>query len=205
MPETSDSESIQLVARWQNGDQDAAAELFQRYAERLIGLAHSRLSAKLSARVDPEDVVQSVYGSFFVAARDGRIVIERSGDLWRLLVAITLHKLRRQIEHHTADKRSVAVEQGPAADDSLYGIPPALLAREPSPVEALTLAETLEALLRGLDPVQRRIVELRLQGYSQADIVAETHRSRATVQRVLDLVKEQAGELMHGVREREQS
>jgi RNA polymerase sigma-70 factor (ECF subfamily) len=204
MSEAADNESIRLVARWQGGDQQAAAALFQRYAQRLLALAHSRLSTKLAARVDPEDVVQSVCRSFFVAARAGRVVIERSGDLWPLLVAITLHKLRRQLEYHTADKRSVAAEHR-AGDDCLYGIPAGLLAREPSPVEAVTLAEILESVLRGLDPVQRRIVELRLQGCSHAEIVAETHRSRATVQRVLDQVKEQAGQLVHGAREKGRS
>jgi RNA polymerase sigma-70 factor (ECF subfamily) len=205
MSDATDNESIRLVARWREGDQRAATELFQRYTERLIALAHSRMATKLAARVDPEDVIQSVYGSFFAAASAGRIVIERSGDLWRLLVAITLHKLRRQREHHTADKRSVAAEQDLAGDDSFYGIPATLLARDPSPVEAVTLAETLESIMRGLDPVQRRIVDLRLQGHSHAEIVAETHRSRATVQRVLDLVKQQAGEVMLRVREKGQS
>ena len=42
-----------LVERWRQGDQQAAAELFQRYASRLIALAHSRLPTNLSHRVDP--------------------------------------------------------------------------------------------------------------------------------------------------------
>jgi hypothetical protein len=36
-------QSGNLVARWRDGDQQAAAVLFQRYADRLIGLARSRL------------------------------------------------------------------------------------------------------------------------------------------------------------------
>lgn len=82
--------SNHLVARWQQGDQTAAAELFQRYASRLIALARSQLSVKLAQRVDPEDVVQSVYRSFFVDARNGRYDFQHGGDLWRLLVTMTL-------------------------------------------------------------------------------------------------------------------
>ena len=37
-----------LLARCRNGDQQAAAELFRRYADRLIALARSRLSARLA-------------------------------------------------------------------------------------------------------------------------------------------------------------
>ena len=60
-----DDESIELLDRVRQGDEQAATELFDRYVERLIRLAQSRLSAKLRRRVDAEDVVQSVYRSFF--------------------------------------------------------------------------------------------------------------------------------------------
>src|SRR6202022_1988105 len=96
-----------LVARWRAGDQQAAAELFQRYADRLIALARSRLSARLARTVDPEDVVHSAYRSFFADPRAGRYDLERGGDLWRLLVAITLHKLYHQVDRSKAAKRNV--------------------------------------------------------------------------------------------------
>ena len=38
------NDSSTLLARWRDGDQQAAAELFQRYAAQLIALAHQRLS-----------------------------------------------------------------------------------------------------------------------------------------------------------------
>ena len=49
-------------------------------------------------------------------------MIARSGDLWRLLAAITINKLRKQVERHTADKRSPAHEQSFAGESSLRGI-----------------------------------------------------------------------------------
>jgi RNA polymerase sigma factor (sigma-70 family) len=185
-------DSLALLARWRDGDQGAAAELFQRYAERLIGLAQRRLSEKMTARVDPEDVVQSVYGSFFAGARNGRFVLQQSGDLWRLLVAITLHKVRRQVRHHTAQKRSIDREQSPGGADP--DIPAELLAQEPSPDEAVALAEILEAVLRRLKPVHRRMVELRLQGHTIPEIAVDTQRCLATVEDVLHQVKERLGQ-----------
>lgn len=53
-----ESDSINLVARWREGDQRAATELFQRYANHLVALAQQRLSVKLASRVDPEDVIR---------------------------------------------------------------------------------------------------------------------------------------------------
>src|SRR5207245_6051067 len=102
-----DNQSAELMARWRGGDQQAADALFQRHAERLLALVRTRLSSQLARRFDPEDVVQSAYRSFFVGARDGRYVLTRSGDLWRLMVGITLNKLYRQVQHHQDRKRVV--------------------------------------------------------------------------------------------------
>src|SRR5205814_1905623 len=71
--------SAELVARIRAGDEQAEDALFQRFTERLIAKAAARLSPKLARRVDPEDVVQSALATFFRKARDGRIVLRRSG------------------------------------------------------------------------------------------------------------------------------
>ncbi|MGE3805738.1 MAG: RNA polymerase sigma factor [Gemmataceae bacterium] len=184
--------SVYLLSRWQQGDEAAAKELFERYAERLIALAHSRLSARLAARVGPEDVVQSVYCSFFAGARAGRYVLEQSGDLWRLLVTITVNKVQHQWKRHTSAKRSVNVESPQAGpEDGSLPLSPEMLAREPSPDESAALAELLEQLMTGLDPVHRQIFELRLQGHQCNEIAERTGRSRPTVRRVLDNIKQQ--------------
>src|SRR5262245_23178700 len=106
-----DEQSGELVGRWQKGDQQAAADLFRRYADRLIALARSRLPTKVKSRLDAEDVVQSVYRSFFAGAKDGRYELLRGGDLWRLLVTITLNKVARQVQRNARDKRAVDREQ----------------------------------------------------------------------------------------------
>jgi RNA polymerase sigma-70 factor (ECF subfamily) len=60
-----DQPTDNLLERLQKGDQAAAAGLFRRYVDRLIALARSRLRGAMAGRVDPEDVVQSAYRSFF--------------------------------------------------------------------------------------------------------------------------------------------
>src|SRR4051794_13811304 len=72
--------SLILLERYRRGDDRAADAIFARYFERLTLLARSRLSARLARRTDPEDVVMSVYRSFFVEARDGRFVLGRGGE-----------------------------------------------------------------------------------------------------------------------------
>ncbi len=90
----------ELLAKYRTGSEEAAEQIFSRYLHRLTSLARLRLSEKIARRIDPEDVVLSAYRSFFVAARNGRFVLDRDGDLWRLLVSITLHKLHRQVAAH---------------------------------------------------------------------------------------------------------
>jgi RNA polymerase sigma-70 factor (ECF subfamily) len=182
--------SAELMAQWRDGDQDAAAVLFQRYAERLLALARSRLAPCLARHVDPEDVVQSAYRSFFTGARAGRYDLGRSGDMWRLLVAITLHKLQHQVERHTAAKRDVSRVCHFGEEGSLVLLRGEVPAREPTPAEAAALADTVQQLLTGLQPLERRMVELRLQEYSLDEIAAEVCRSERTVRRLLERVKE---------------
>jgi len=185
-----DESSVHLVARWRNGDQEAAGELFRRYSDRLIGLAHNRLSSKLSARVDAEDLVQSVYRSFFANVRGNRYDLQHGGDLWRLLVAMTLHKLHNQVDWHTAQKRDVKSEVSFGNEKGLYGIGAQVLSREPSTVEAVAVAEELEYVMGQLDVLDRRILELRLQGQNHAEIAAAARCSERSVIRVLKSVKE---------------
>lgn len=178
MPDTSQ----ELLARFHDGSADAAELIFLRYVHRLTSLARLRLSERIARRIDPEDVVLSAYRSFFVAARNGRFELRRSGDLWRLLVSITLHKLHRQIAAHRTLKRSTKGE-------SLHAIVDEIPSRDPTPEEVLSASEELEAILLELPPLARRILELRLQGETLEAIADETSRTERTVRRMLDLAR----------------
>jgi RNA polymerase sigma-70 factor (ECF subfamily) len=187
----SEAASKYLVERWRAGDQSAAAELFQRYAERLVALAQRHLHDGVAHRIDAEDVVQSVYQSFFIRAREGNFILQESGDLWRLLVTITLNKIDDEFRRHTAAKRSVGRESLFGSEDSLYGLRPELLAREPSPAEVVALTDQLQQLLAGLDPLRRQMVEMSLQGCELDEIAIKTGYSQRTVRRLLNRVKQQ--------------
>lgn len=186
-----DEWSGDLVARWRAGDQEAATELFRRYASRLAALARKHLSTNLAARIDPEDVVQSAYRSFFTNTRDGRYEFRRGGDLWQLLARITLHKVQHHVKRVTAQKRAAAREQTFGSEDSLAGIPARGRGEETSPLEAAVLTDLLQQLMCGLEAPERRILELRLQGHELEEIAAATGLSRRTVCRVLKDVKGQ--------------
>lgn len=179
-----EDESLRLVERWRGGDEDAAAQLFDRYMVRLVALVRRRLPGKVAARIDADDVVQSACRSFFVHARDGRYELTKHGDLWRLLAAIALNKLKYQLRHHSAEKRDCAAEVNEGND--LFGIPVQALTRDPSPQATAAVTDLLESLLAGLEPVHRRMIEMRLHGYLVEEIAADTSRHERTVRRILD-------------------
>ncbi len=70
-----------------------------------------------------------------------------------------------------------------------FGFQDRAVARQPTPEQAAALADTLEEVCRDLEPLERRMVELRLQGLGLDEIAAEVRRSERTVRRVLELVK----------------
>jgi RNA polymerase sigma-70 factor (ECF subfamily) len=146
----------------------------------------------MTQRFDPEDVVQSAYRSFFARARDGQFEVQPGNDLWQLLVGITLHKLQHQVRRNVAGKRAVGREQPlePAGDKAEQG-PLPIFTQEPSPIEAVALVDEVEQLMARLEPTQRRILELRLQGYDREEIGAEIGKSECTVRRVLKQVQQQ--------------
>ncbi|MAR10709.1 MAG: hypothetical protein CL681_12120 [Blastopirellula sp.] len=185
----SQDDSIRLLARWKEGDEDAAEEIFERYLHRLAALARKRLSQKMQQRVDAEDVVQSAYRSFFRQARENRYELSRSGDLWRLLAAITVNKTLRQIEFHRAAKRSVTEETTIPSDDHQDTPVVRSLSREPTAEEELALADELESFMQPLDASERQVLEMRLQDFDSEEIAAAIGRSTRTVRRILERLK----------------
>jgi RNA polymerase sigma-70 factor (ECF subfamily) len=173
-----------LLERCRSGDQAAAGEIHRRYAQGLLALAQSQLAKGLRRRVDPEDIVQSAFRTFFRRARSGEFTVDHSGSLWHLLVRIILNKVRKEAERHRAAKRNVQLER--------YGLDEALdpgaVAHDPTPAEAAALADVLEVVLAGLEASEVEILRLRLQGHSPSDIGDRVGCTRWTVRRVLDRV-----------------
>src|SRR5205823_9703271 len=96
-----------LLRRLRSGSEDAATQLYRRYAHRLRALARANTSTQLARRVDAEDIVQSVFRIFFTAASQGLYDVPAGEDLWKLLLVIALNKIRAEGVFHQAAKRDV--------------------------------------------------------------------------------------------------
>lgn len=179
----------EVMARVRAGENQAAARVFNQFAQRLIALARSRLDSHTRQKVDPEEVVQSVYRSFFKRHAEGQFNVQDWDNLWTLLAVITARKCANRVNFFRAACRDVRQEMplpqtadGPAADSPGS-------AAEPTPEEAAILTDTIEQLMRGLDQRNREILALALQGYTTSEISTELGRAKRSVQRVLEHVK----------------
>jgi RNA polymerase sigma-70 factor (ECF subfamily) len=173
-----------LIGRWQSGDVSAAEEIHYRYSQRLCALAEAQIGQRLRRRVDPEDIVQSVFRTFFRRAANGEFLIDHSCALWQLLVRITINKIRLRAQYHHADKRDLAAEVYGGSEQLM----PETVARGPGPEEAAALADEIETLLTRLEPSEIEILQLTLQGYQTPEIAERLGRSRWTIRRALDRI-----------------
>jgi RNA polymerase sigma-70 factor (ECF subfamily) len=176
-----------LLDQLRAGDDGAAAQFFRRFAHRLLGLASVQLGALLRGKVEPDDVVQSVFKSFFVRQRDGRLDLESWEGVWAVLVVLTVRKCHQKREFFTAARRDVRREVG-AADEAEDAVREAL-GREPTPSEAAEMVETLRHVLGLFEGRERTIVETSLQGYEAAEVAGRLGCTKRKVYRVLARVK----------------
>lgn len=175
-----ESSDNSLVRRFRAGEDDAATQLYKRYADRLYRLAQRNTATDLTRRFDAEDVVQSVFRTFFRRVRTGLYDLPDGDELWRLLLVISLNKIRALAIHHRAQKRSVnaTVAPGPELLSQFTGTSSESLA-------LTSLKLVIGDVLKDLPEVQQQMIVRRIEGCQVEEIAAETGRSKRTVERVL--------------------
>src|SRR5580658_860276 len=87
---------VVMVARLRARDKDAAERVWTQFVCRLIALARENLDTRVRGKIDPEDVVQSVFHSFFHRHAEGQYELTSWNGLWGLLAQITVRKCVRQ-------------------------------------------------------------------------------------------------------------
>jgi RNA polymerase sigma-70 factor, ECF subfamily len=178
-----------LLAQLQNGRSSAASQVFDRFADRLVALARSRMNPQILQRVDPEDVTQSVFRSFFQRQEAGQFRLENWGGLWGLLVTMTVRKCGRRAEEFYAARRDVRRETRGQTSPDESSDDFDIQDLRPTPDEGVALTELIEKLMEGLDPRAREALTLRLQGYSVAEISQQIGRTQRTIHRILEGVQ----------------
>lgn len=209
-----DDATVQMLGRLAAPEsrESAARQIVDSYVNRLLPLIQSELSPAIRQRIDPEDVMQSVWRTFF----NGDFSVSSGNDLGAFLARLCVNKARDNARRQTAEKRDVyreiSVEETQGQGQ-----------RSPSPVRPLRIKPGAEAhaeplieddsffeqdsvclLMDGPDPDQATIVReaiehlpqhlkavmtLRLKGLTAKEAAQELGCTRRTVVRRIGLLK----------------
>jgi RNA polymerase sigma-70 factor (ECF subfamily) len=192
IPSPAKSSDGSLLRRIQGGQQDASAELYLRYAERLHALVTAQSSKDLARRVEAEEIVQSVFRTFFRRAAHGHYSVPADEEIWKLLLVIALNKVRAAGAYHRAAKRDVRQTVGGEAFEH------AMESEHDRDAGALTvLRMVIDEVLEGMPAANRQIIELRIEGYDVPEITERVQRSKRTVERVLQGFRNRLETLIH--------
>lgn len=157
----------ELLDRLQAGDQEALAELFARYRDRLRRMVHIRLDPRLNGRIAPSDILQEAYIDALKRFPHFFEKVDQSFFGWlRLVVGQRLADVHR--EHLEAKKRDarqeISIEQRAPAQASSLCLAAYLVGRLSSPSHVAARnewARSLESALDDLEPLDREVLALR--------------------------------------------
>src|SRR5262249_21648960 len=124
----------EFLGRLKTQDDAASREVFERFARRLIALAYRQFHPAIRHKVDPEDVVQSAYKSFFRRYGKGTLQVGSWDSLWGLLTVITLRKCSDRVAYHRAQCRDAGREEAPPPGAAQGATWPDTPGREPTPL-----------------------------------------------------------------------
>ena len=161
------------------GERAGVHQLLERYFQRLVHLARSRLRGRPGLIGYDEDVALSAFKSLCLGAEQGRFPqLADRDDLWRLLALLTI---RKAID---VQRRSRARETTGEPDLGQ------LLSDEPPPELAAELAEEYQRLLDRLDDAELRSIALwKVEGYSNEEIADRLGCVVRTVERKLQRIR----------------
>jgi RNA polymerase sigma-70 factor (ECF subfamily) len=155
-----------LVGRVRLGDVEALAELTRRYEPEVRLAARVLLGRALRSHLDSTDLVQSVHHTLLLGIRQNKFELSSPQQLLGLAVTMVRRKVarhwRRLQRQQTFDPQE-GETRGPS--DLLT----CLSSSEADPAEEAQYHDAVEHVCRHLDEKDRRLVELRLQGFSTAE------------------------------------
>ena len=193
-----DDELAEMIEGLRRGDDVAIERFFGRFGGAVQSLADRRIAGGMERRFDAPEVASSVCRTFVRRAGIGEFELEDGENLWRLLCAITLTKVREKARYHLRDKRSVGRETDLDAganegrDRGVDGTPSGTT----TPSDEVAFTDALSHVLSELDDDDRRLVDLRLQQKSTEEIAEILGCSDRTVRRLLNRLETRFDEVL---------
>jgi RNA polymerase sigma-70 factor (ECF subfamily) len=169
-----DDEFAKLMSQVRSGDQAAAWTLIEVYGSHVLKVIRRSLNNQLRSKFDSQDFVQTVWKSFF-RDRDRLLAMQSPEQLVGYIQAIARNKVIDETRRRQTAKYNIAREEG--FDDAI--------GNGPRPSEIAIVRETWDRLMAGKSDDHRRVVEMRFQGHTFAEIAKELSINERTARRVI--------------------
>ena len=140
--------------------------LVNRYEPEVRIVVRSRLGAVLRPYVDTMDIVQSMHRSLLIGLRSDKFDISTPKNLLSLAVTMVNRKIAKKWRKH---RRQDRLANSANADGDLTSLFASLLSGNTDHEREVDNNEQMNRILQSLSENERKLVELRLQGYSTAD------------------------------------
>ncbi len=192
-----DDPVTQWIGGLKAGDDAAVADLWNRYFERLVHLARQRLGTTPRRVADEEDVAVSVFRCLCAGAEHGRLAeIADRGDLWRVLVTMTLRKTIDQQRRLAGKRRGAGKVRGESVFLRKSGeqASPGLQQFSdniPTPQMMVIIEEEGQRLLEALeDDKLKQIALWKLEGFTNDEIAGKLSLTTRSIERKLQRIRE---------------
>ncbi len=172
------------VTMWINavrqGDASAAEHLWRRYFQQLMAQARVRMTNVDRTGYDEEDAAISTFHILCTKLQEGHYAsLSDRDELWQLMLTVLIRKVGRRVKYQQASKRSIArTGQVGFSVDEL----PAATSDEIS-------EECFELIALLNDSNLEQVALLKFEGYTNEEIAAKLNRTRRTIQRMLNLIR----------------
>jgi DNA-directed RNA polymerase specialized sigma24 family protein len=181
------------IGQLKAGDREAAQRLWERYFQRLVGLARKKLRGAKRQAADEEDVALSAFDTFCRGAEHGRFPrLDDRDNLWSVLVLLTARKAWHLVRDEARYKRGgklVPLADTPSPDKEEASLD-RLLGREPTPEFAAQVAEEYQLLLTRLEDKELETVAMwKMEGYTSEEIAAKLDCTVRTIERKLRIIR----------------
>jgi RNA polymerase sigma factor (sigma-70 family) len=166
-----------LLEKLCSGDPDAAEQVFVAFEPYLRMVVRRDLTARLRAKLDSTDVVQSIWTDMLSGFRTAGWRFADADHLRAFLVKVTRNRL---IDHARRHRPSVERDQPLGTTE-----PEVAPSHDPRPSEVAQADELWQQLLTLCPPAHHELLRLKRDGLALDEIAVRTGLHKSSVRRIL--------------------
>lgn len=179
----SGAESDGLFARAKGGDQAAWEELFHACYPKVIRVVRRKLSRPMRSLYDSSDFASDVMKS--LTANLDRLDFPSIESLVAFLTQVAEQRVIDEYRRRNTQKRDMSRERAIVGGFRSGKQEMGIVSNDPTASQLAQAREILELLLAREDERERKVIDLRRQGYSNSEIAHRTGWNVRKVQRFL--------------------